>query len=135
MTHGPPEIPQQPRTTVADTDFSVRLAAVSDLLRVQSEAEEDGSTARWSSGAAIEAQIAAGSKALLTPALRNASGFSEPETWRCHIWFVCSNGARTVSLLDVRHETFQELEELRDFIRLTKAVKLLIEGYSLNTLY
>ncbi|GID90629.1 hypothetical protein Adi01nite_00410 [Amorphoplanes digitatis] len=83
---------------------------------------------------ALASQVAADTKAILIPTIRNGGPATRPETWRCHVWFVDRDLEPTVSMLDVRRDTFLALRELTDRVQLNKVVRLLVDGYRLSAL-
>jgi hypothetical protein len=127
-------IRQEATIAVDDPAFSVRLAAVSELVRIHAEAKADGSSATWSSELALTSQVAKDTNAIVIPTIRNGGPVSLPETWRCHVWFVDRDGEVTVSMLDIRRDTFLALRELNDRSQLIKAVRLLVDGYRMSAL-
>jgi hypothetical protein len=128
------EIRQQSTVAVDDPSFSVRLASVSVLVRLHGEAKADGSSATWSSEAALISQLGESTNAIVIPTIKNGGPVALPETWRCHLWFVDRDGEAAVSLLDIRRDSFLALRELDDRLQLMKAVRLLVDGYRLSAL-
>ncbi|MET8148891.1 hypothetical protein ACIBSW_22270 [Actinoplanes sp. NPDC049668] len=128
------EIRQESKMAADDPSFSVRVAGVAELVRMHFEAKVDGSSATWSSEVALASQVAADTKAILIPTIRNGGPVTLPETWRCHVWFVDRDLEPTVSMLDVRRDTFLALRELTDRAQLNKVVRLLVDGYRLSAL-
>ncbi|WP_433063713.1 hypothetical protein [Dactylosporangium sp. CS-033363] len=112
-----------------DPDFSVRVAEFDDLVGLQREAEELGLSARWSSRAALERQVAPGTTVILAPALRHTL-----ESYRCFIWFVprAADHASAVSLFDVTVTSFDALREVTDPARLRMVVHMLLDRMPLS---
>jgi hypothetical protein len=108
-------------------DFSVRLAGIDDLLRINEEARANGWTARWSSPAALRRQVDPASTAIICPLLRNGRG----ESLRCHVWFVADRPKGVVSLLDVGKGTLLGLREAATPRDLRQVARILLDSYDL----
>jgi hypothetical protein len=108
-----------------DPDFTVRVAGVEDLLRVQRENVTHDRTRRWSSEKALLHQVSPVSGIFLCPMLRNDGLDSEPESYRCWAWFVLGSdgGKQGVTLLDVGRDIFESLPELSSPTELRRAIK------------
>lgn len=125
----------QYKIAAADPQFSVRLAAFSDLEQITSEAKSAQLSASWTSVAALREQVHHDAKAVVCPLFRNGGLADHPESYRCHIWFVNRSDRRSiVSLVDIEKETFLSLTEAVDPPDLRKIVRLLLDGYELGSL-
>ncbi len=109
-----------------DADFTVRVAGVDDLLRIQRENAAHDRSRRWSSEDALLRQVSAVSGVFLCPMLRNEGRASEPESYRCWAWFVLGveEGTQGVTLLDVGKDIFEALPELYSRTELRRVIKV-----------
>lgn len=109
-----------------DPDFTVRVAGVDDLLRIQRENVAFDRSRRWSSEDALLRQVSVVSGVFLCPMLRNERRASDPESYRCWAWFVLGTeeGTQGVTLLDVGKDIFEELPELYSQIELRRVIKV-----------
>jgi hypothetical protein len=118
-----------------DPEFSVRLASIDDLRRILAEAKKIGFSAMWSSEDSLLRQVNPQAKAIICPLFSNGGRMAEPESYRCHVWFVGkSDGQRLVSLIDVTAESFHRLPEAADPAQLKKVVRVLMDGLPLAAL-
>ncbi len=132
---GGPAYRQDSKIGPRDADFGVRMASVEDLVRISDENRQRGWSARWSSPDALRGEVAAGSTAILCPLFRNGGLVTEPESYRCHIFFASSKENRgLVSLIDVGRGTFESLREANSIENLTRVIRLLIDSYDLTPL-
>ncbi|WP_330847013.1 hypothetical protein [Actinophytocola sp.] len=119
--------PSRQRSEVqwGDPDFTVRVAATDDLLRVQRENTANGWSRRWSSEGALLRQVESVAGVFLCPMLRNGGPITEPESYRCWAWFVLGTeeGTRGVTLLDVSRAIFETLPELESPTELRRVIK------------
>ncbi|GAB3399355.1 hypothetical protein GCM10027569_01170 [Flindersiella endophytica] len=123
------------RISAGETVFSVRLAGFSDLERITNEARSAQLSATWSSVTALREQVHPDTRAVICPLFRNGGPADHPESYRCHIWFVNRSDHRpTVSLVDIRKETFLGLAEAAEPSELRRTVRLLLDGYVLDRL-
>ncbi|TDV53537.1 hypothetical protein CLV71_1045 [Actinophytocola oryzae] len=108
-----------------DPDFTVRVAATDDLLRIQHENVTNGWDRRWSSDAALLRQVESVAGVFLCPMLRNGGPEAEPESYRCWAWFVLGTdeSTRGVTLLDVSRAVFETLPELESPTELRRVIK------------
>jgi hypothetical protein len=108
-----------------DADFTVRVAATDDLLRIQRENVANGWARRWSSEDALLRQVESVAGVFLCPMLRNGGPVTEPESYRCWAWFVLGteDGTRGVTLLDVSRDVFDKLPELESPTELRRVIK------------
>ncbi|MGB3442651.1 MAG: hypothetical protein WBA97_28240 [Actinophytocola sp.] len=109
-----------------DPDFTVRVAGVDDLLRIQRENVTHERSRRWSSEEALLRQVSSVSGVFLCPMLRNDRSAAEPESYRSWVWFVLGTeeGTQGVTLLDVGKEIFDTLPELSSPTELRRAIKV-----------
>jgi hypothetical protein len=128
---------QQSMVAWNDPDFSVRLASVEDLVQVQRDTQHNGWGARWSSEDALVRQVEPGTTAVLCPLFRNGGPEDEPESYRCHIWFVLRSekDARIVSLVDVGMDMFTTLPEASDPAQLKRVIRVMFEGSPLEAIW
>lgn len=118
-----------------DPEFSVRLASIDDLRRLLAEAKKVGLSAMWSSEDSLLRQVSSQAKAIICPLFSNGGPIAEPESYRCHVWFVSEpDGERLVSLIDVTRESFRRLPEAADPAQLRKVVRVLMDGSPLAAL-
>jgi len=118
-----------------DSRFSVRRALLPDLIRINEEAERENWSAKWSSVEALERQVEPDGAAFLCPVFRNGGPLSEPESFRCYVWFTDRLEKRgVVSLLDVSWKTFSELERARSIEQLERVIFVLLANYTLARL-
>lgn len=123
------------RVGVGDPDFIVRAAEFDDLDRLVREAKDRHLPGSWSSVEAMANQVAADSMAFLCPAIRNGGGLHEPESYRCHVWFVeRSRRQGLVSLFDVTRDSLESLHEVSDPAILKKVIRYLLDSYPLSPL-
>lgn len=108
-----------------DADFTVRVAATDDLLRIQHENVTNAWDRRWSSEDALLRQVESVAGVFLCPMLRNGGPVAEPESYRCWAWFVlgAEDGTRGVTLLDVSRAIFETLPELESPTELRRVLK------------
>jgi hypothetical protein len=108
-----------------DPDFTVRVAGVDDLLRVQRENVAHERVRRWSSEDALLRQLSSVAGVFLCPMLRNDRHGSEPGSYRCWAWFVLGTeeGTQGVTLLDVGRDIFDALPELCSPTELRRVIK------------
>lgn len=109
-----------------DADFTVRVAGVDDLLRIQRENVAHDRSRRWSSEEALLRQVSSVAGVFLCPMLRNDGRASEPESYRCWGWFVLGTeeGTQGVTLLDVGKDIFETLPELYSPTELRRVIKV-----------
>lgn len=109
-----------------DLDFTVRVAGVDDLRRIQSENVAHDRPRRWSSEDALLRQVSSVAGVFLCPMLRNERHASEPESYRCWAWFVlgADEGTQGVTLLDVGKDIFETLPELYSPTELRRVIKV-----------
>ncbi|MFC4855779.1 hypothetical protein [Actinophytocola glycyrrhizae] len=109
-----------------DPDFTVRVAGVDDLLRIQRENAAHDRSRRWSSEDALLRQVSAVAGVFLCPMLRNDGPSTEPESYRCWAWFVLGTeeGTQGVTLLDVGKDIFETLPELHSPTELRRVIKV-----------
>ncbi len=118
-----------------DPEFSVRLASFDDLRSLLAEAKKIGFSATWSSEDSLLRQVDPQAKAIICPLFSNGGRMTEPESYRCHVWFVSnSDGQCLVSLIDVTRASFRRLPEVIDLAQLKKVIRVLMDGYSLAAL-
>jgi len=130
-----PEVRPERRIAAGDPEFSVRLASIDDLVRLTSEARAAGLSATWSSAEALLRQVHPGPKAILCPLFRNGGRQADPESFRCHVWFVGKADEQgRASLLDVTRSSLDRLPEVVDPVRLKKVVRVLMDGLPLSAL-
>lgn len=109
-----------------DPDFTVRVAGVDDLLRIQRENVAHERTRRWSSESALLRQVSSVAGVFLCPMLRNEAVGPEPASYRCWAWFVlgADEGTQGVTLLDVGKDIFESLPELYSQTELRRVIKV-----------
>jgi hypothetical protein len=109
-----------------DPDFTVRVAGLDDLLRIQRENVVHQRPRRWSSEEAMLRQVEAVTGVFLCPMLRNDGPAAEPESYRCWAWFVlgADEGGQGVTLLDVGKDIFSALPELCSPTELRRVIKV-----------
>lgn len=135
MTENSVYIRQERKIAADDPEFSVRLATIADLRRLLAEAKKTNLSASWSSERALLQQMSPEAKAIICPLFRNGGPKSEPESYRCHLWFVSTPyNERVVSLMDVTRESLLGLPEAADPIQLRKVIRVLLDGSSLTAL-
>jgi hypothetical protein len=120
-----------------DPDFTVRVAATDDLLRIQRENVANGWVRRWSSEEALLRQIESVAGVFLCPMLRNDGPVTEPESYRCWAWFVlgAEDGTRGATLLDVSRPVFETLPELESPTELRRVIKATMARVMLGSRY
>lgn len=135
MTDQDSPVRQQSKVSSGDPDFSVRLATVQDLRRITGEAKDHTWSARWSSDNALLSHIDADSMVVLCPLFRNGGPVDEPESYRCHVWFVEAAAPQPkVSLVDVSRRSLDGLPEASTVTQLKKVIRSLLDGYPLEAL-
>lgn len=123
------------KITASDPEFSVRLASVEDLVGLLLEAKEAGLSATWSSSDSLLRQVSPRARAIICPLFSNGGRRTDPESFRCHIWFVDKRDERfRVSLIDVTQASFYRLPEVVDPMQLKKVVRVLMDGLPLSAL-
>jgi hypothetical protein len=105
-----------------DPDFTVRVAGVDDLLRIQRENVARDRPRRWSGEGALLRQVSSVSGVFLCPMLRDDTAGS----YRCWAWFVlgADEGTQGVTLLDVGKGIFDALPELYSPTELRRVIKV-----------
>lgn len=125
----------QRKIAVTDVEFSVRLASLDDLKRILGEAKKNQWSAVWSSEEALIRQVDPDSLAIVCPLLRNGAPIDEPQSFRCHVWFVHKESrARMVSLLDVGERMMSALREAAEPADLKKVIRFTLDGIPLEPL-
>jgi len=109
-----------------DADFTVRVAGVDDLVRIQRENVAHDRARRWSSENALLRQVSSVAGVFLCPMLRNDGPAAGPESYRCWAWFVlgADEGTQGVTLLDVGKDIFETLPELYSPTELRRVIKV-----------
>ncbi len=65
----------------------------------------------------------------------NGGLIEEPESYRCHVWFVSAvDGKSVVSLVDVTRESLEGLREVSNPVHLRRVVRVLLDGSDLAAL-
>lgn len=130
-----PEIPNVRRErmiAVHDPQSRVRTASIEDLQRLQIEAEALGLSARWSTREALVRQVDPTVRALVSPIIANGGRVTDPDSFRCYIWFRARDKpSAVVSLLDVQVSSLTELPQVTD---LRKVVRVLLDATPLTRL-
>ncbi|WP_433222287.1 hypothetical protein ACQP00_23055 [Dactylosporangium sp. CS-047395] len=136
-------LPRAHVVSARDPDFTLRVATFEELLALQREAERLRLSARWSSRAALERQVAPDTTVFLAPALRHT-----PDSYRCHIWFApratatataaaaadagTGTGTGTVALFDVSVASLHALREVAEPDKLRMVVHMLLDRMPLT---
>jgi len=135
MTEDDATVRKMRKIAADDPEFSVRIASITDLRRLLAEARNNKLSAIWSSEEALLQQVNPATTAIICPLFRNGGSTSEPESYRCHLWFVSSpDYERIVSLIDMTRESFQGLPEAADPVQLRKVIRVLLDGSHLAAL-
>jgi hypothetical protein len=135
MTEDDASVRKVRKIAADDPEFSVRIASITDLRRLLTEAKEAKFSASWSSEGALLQQVNPAATAIICPLFRNGGSTSEPESYRCHLWFVSiPDDERIVSLIDVTKDSLQGLPEAADPVQLRKVIRVLLDGSHLAAL-
>lgn len=135
MDDTPSGVRRESRLSVDDPVFSVRVATFEDLERLTREALLSNSSATWSSPEGLARQVPYGSTAFLCPLFRNGGATNEPESYRCHVWFVEQSMSRgAVSLIDVAKDSYERLREASEPAQLRKIIRYILDSHPTSPL-
>lgn len=126
---------QRTKVELADADFTIRVASIDDLIRVNQEAVLHRWRNRWSSEEAVRRQVGPEESIIICPLFRNGGLEEEPESYYCWIWYSINaeENARGVSLADVGRELFSTLPEISSPEELKQTIRIIFQSVAMGS--